>query len=290
MSKKNEKVIIENINAFIKDNPRIFIHKVEIGGVLFFYKKYDEATDLGEVINDIYHAYLKIFASNEEFNISKDNYKILLEEVFNVREEARALIPGTSPTTKIYKIDSTKSYTQFPSGITESLRSEDQINDLEMEILEKICPADLEENDQYKLDKHFNTIIENCFNLPYFEQEAYKLRIDKRQLLIELNQLKLKLKPAKEAFTNSNSSEIPILRMTETDIKKIKARENEIYEQLIDFKGSQLAKSFDPDGILKLQKRAYIRIFVNWETTIKNNVIKYLSENNVTLNESESIC
>jgi hypothetical protein len=131
---------------------------------------------------------------------------------------------------------------------------------------EKLTPLNIENRNEVS---RVVAVIEAHFGLPYFEKEAYLLRIRRPGLLKEINRLRTQIKKDEEVLESMR----PILdsrnsKQTDKIEKSIKISTEEISrieDQINDFKGAELSRYFHPEGILQLQKQAFIRIYNNWD-------------------------
>lgn len=121
-------------------------------------------------------------------------------------------------------------------------------------------PFDLESLRDFSAAKN---LVEHFFELPLLEKEAYLLRINNTSTLFEINWLKSE---RRLLFKDKDLQK-------EVKIEKIAKIENEIKileKKIMQNQESWLSSYFSPIGINSLQRRAAIRIKMQWHDISKN--------------------
>jgi hypothetical protein len=101
-------------------------------------------------------------------------------------------------------------------------------------------------------------LIDKFFDMPYIEQEAYKLRIKNDAIRNEISKLK---KGLKVAMNEKECDDGERKRKKDEMVSEI----GELEELLQNNKESELSEIFSPFGILSLQRKATLRVKIQWE-------------------------
>lgn len=106
-------------------------------------------------------------------------------------------------------------------------------------------------------------LIEKFFSLPVIEKEAYKVRIKKKEIQRQIDELKKQVKIIKgdERLINETKIENRDIREIETDI-------NELEKSL--YFVSPMQELFSETAILSFQRRAFMRVKHQWKEIIQN--------------------